>query len=59
MGTACTILHTDDFSVRGILGQIVRGTELERRYLTRRDKFRKTWNNWLRVRRKKTRRAED
>ncbi|KAB2642391.1 MAG: PHP domain-containing protein [Verrucomicrobia bacterium] len=59
VGTACTILHTDDFSVRGILGQIVRGTELERRYLTRRDKFRKTWNNWLRVRRKKTRRAED
>src|SRR4051812_30190887 len=28
IGTAYTILHTDDFSVRGILHQITRGTEL-------------------------------
>lgn len=53
IGTAYTILRTDDFSVRGILNQIVKGTELNERYLTRRDKFRKTWNNWLRLRRKR------
>jgi predicted metal-dependent phosphoesterase TrpH len=54
VGTAHTILHTDDFSVRGILGQIARGTELHQRYLSARDKMRKTWNNWMRLRRKKT-----
>ena len=53
IGTAYTILDTDDFSVRGILGQIAKGTELNQRYLTPRDKFRKTWNNWMRLRRKR------
>lgn len=54
VGTAYTILNTEDFSVRGILGQIAKGTELNQCYLTRRDKLRKTWNNWLRLRRKRT-----
>ncbi len=54
IGTAYTTLNTDDFSVRGILGQIAKGTELNQRYLSSRDKFRKTWNNWLRLRRKKS-----
>jgi hypothetical protein len=53
IGTAYTILPTDDFTARGILSQIVKGTQLSQRYLTRRDKFRKTWNNWLRLRRKR------
>jgi predicted metal-dependent phosphoesterase TrpH len=53
IGTAYTILPTADFSARGILDQIVKGTELNERYLTPRDKFRKTWNNWLRLRRKR------
>lgn len=53
IGTAYTILPTEDFSVRGILRQITQRTELNQRYLTRRDKFRKTWNNWLRLRRKR------
>lgn len=52
VGTAYTIFPTDDFSVRGILAQLAKGIELHQRYLTRRDKFRKTWNNWLRIRRK-------
>ena len=52
IGTAYTILPTDDFSVRGILGQIAKGTELTQRYLSPRDKLRKTLNNWLRIRRK-------
>jgi predicted metal-dependent phosphoesterase TrpH len=53
VGTAYTILHTEDFSVRGILGQIAKGTELNQRYLSPRDALRKTWNNWLRLRRKR------
>ncbi len=53
IGTAYTILHTDDFSVKGILKQITEGTELNQRYLSRKDALRKTWNNWLRLRRKR------
>ena len=57
VGTAYTILNTEDFSVKGILTQIVKGTELNQHYLTPRDSIRKTWNNWLRLRRRKTRLA--
>src|SRR5438105_14377221 len=53
VGTAYTILNTEDFSVKGILTQIVKGTELNQRYLTPRDSIRKTWNNWLRLRKPK------
>ena len=53
IGTACTILPTDDFSVKGILHQVKQGTELNEHYLTRRDKLRKTLNNWMRLRRKR------
>ena len=52
VGVACTIVETDDFSVRGILDALQRGTELEQRYLTTRQTIRKTWNNWFRLRRK-------
>src|SRR5256886_8402733 len=53
VGTAYTILNTDDFSVKGILAQILKSNELNQRYLTPRDSLRKTWNNWLRLRRRK------
>lgn len=53
IGTAYTILHTDDFSVPGILNQVTKGTELAQRYLTTKDALRKTWNNWLRLRKKR------
>lgn len=53
IGTAYTILQTDDFSVKGILGQIVKTTELNQAYLSPKDSLRKTWNNWLRLRRPK------
>lgn len=53
IGTAYTILNTDDFSVRGILDQIKRGTELNQRYLSAKESFKKTWNNILRLRRKR------
>src|ERR1700757_3792550 len=32
VGTAYTILHTDDFSVKGVLNQIVKETELNQQY---------------------------
>jgi predicted metal-dependent phosphoesterase TrpH len=53
VGTAYTILNTSDFSVKGILEQIVKGTELNQRYMTPKDSLRKTWNNWMRLRRRK------
>jgi hypothetical protein len=53
IGTAYTILNTTDFSVKGLLGQITKGTELNQRYLSPKDALRKTWNNWLRLRRKR------
>ena len=53
IGTACTIVPAADFSVKGILRQITEGSELNQRYLSRKDKLRKTWNNWLRLRRKR------
>ena len=53
VGTAYTILNTNDFSVKGILAQILKSNELNQKYLTPRDSMRKTWNNWLRLRRRK------
>jgi len=53
VGTAYTIVNTDDFSVKGILAQIVKSNELNQKYQTPRDSLRKTWNNWLRLRRRR------
>ena len=53
IGTAHTILHTEDFSVRGILHQITQGAELNQRYLKPKDALRKTWNMLLRLRKKR------
>ena len=53
IATAFTIVDTDDFSVGGILSQVKICTELAQRYMTVRDAIRKTWSNWLRLRRKR------
>ena len=53
IGAAFTILDTADFNVRGVLQQIVRPNQLNQTYLAAKDKFRKTWNNWLRLKRKR------
>jgi predicted metal-dependent phosphoesterase TrpH len=53
IGTAYTILDTDDFSAKGVISQIPRQNELRQNYLSMRDNIRKTWNNWLRLRPKK------
>jgi predicted metal-dependent phosphoesterase TrpH len=54
LGTAYTILDTKDFSVKGLLAQILKSNELSQHYLTPRDSVRKTWNNWMRLRRRPT-----
>jgi len=53
LGTAYTILETEDFSVKGVLAQIVKPNELSQHYLTPGDSIRKTWNNWMRLRRRR------
>ena len=53
LGTAYTILDTEDFSVVGILAQICKSNELNQQYLTPRDSVMKTWNNWMRLRRRR------
>jgi PHP-associated len=53
LGTAYTIVQTEDFSVKGMLTQICKSNELNQHYLTPRDSVRKTWNNWMRLRRRK------
>src|SRR3954463_14488768 len=52
LGTAYTIVNTDDFSVKGMLEQIVKSNELSEHYMSPRDSVRKTWNNWMRLRRR-------
>ncbi len=52
LGTAYTILDTEDFTVKGVLAQIVKSNELSQHYLTPGDSIRKTWNNWMRLRRR-------
>jgi predicted metal-dependent phosphoesterase TrpH len=53
VGTAYTILHTDDLSVKGVLAQILKSNDLNQKYMTPRDSMKKTWNNWLRLRKRK------
>ena len=52
LGTAYTILQTEDFSVSGVLAQIVKSNQLSQHYLTPAGTIRKTWNNWMRLRRR-------
>ena len=39
--------------MKGVLAQILKGNELNQRYLTPKDNVRKTWNNWMRLKRRK------
>ncbi len=49
VGTAYTVVATSDFTVAGVLKQLTGKNPLVTNYLTARDNFRKTWNNWLRI----------
>ena len=50
IGTAYTILETEDLTLEGVMRQIVRTNRLVQHPLSPRDKLRKTWNNWMRLR---------
>jgi len=50
IGTAFTILETEDFTLAGVLRQILKPNAFHQQYLSRGSKFRKTWNNWMRLR---------
>jgi predicted metal-dependent phosphoesterase TrpH len=54
IGTAYTILETDNFSVAGVLAQIVKENRLSEQYLTVGGTIRKTWNNLMRLRKRKS-----
>jgi len=50
VGTSYTILETEELTVANVLRQIVQKNRLVQRPLSTRDKIRKTWNNWMRLR---------
>jgi predicted metal-dependent phosphoesterase TrpH len=54
IGTAYTVLETDDLSVAGVLAQIVKENRLSEKYLSVGGTIRKTWNNLLRLRKRKS-----
>ncbi len=51
IGTSHMIFETQDFTVRAILSEIVKGARRHEQLLSFRDKLRKTLNNWFRLRR--------
>jgi predicted metal-dependent phosphoesterase TrpH len=54
IGTACTVLEMEEFSVAQALAAIRRGaTSLEQKYMTKTQALRKTWSNVFRLGRKK------
>ncbi len=54
IGTSHMIFETENFTVRGILDEIVKGSRRHEQLLSFRDKLRKTLNNWFRLRRRRT-----
>lgn len=54
IGTAYTILDAPEFSVKGLLNQIKVGTELNQQYISPKQAFKKTWGNWMRLRKRRT-----
>ncbi len=49
VGASYLKIATTDFSLEGVMRQIVGRNTLITNYLSARDSFRKTWNNWLRL----------
>lgn len=52
VGTAYGTYETVDFSLTGILQAIKQVSELNQTYLTAREAFKKTWSNWIRLKRR-------
>jgi len=54
IGTAYTVLETNNFSVAGVLAQVVKDNPLSEKYLSIGGTIRKTWNNLMRLRKRKS-----
>jgi predicted metal-dependent phosphoesterase TrpH len=54
IGTTHMVVETSDFHVPGILAAVKRGATRHEVLLSTRDKWRKTLNNWFRLRRRRT-----
>jgi predicted metal-dependent phosphoesterase TrpH len=54
IGTSHMVIETDDFTVKGVLRSVVQGAKRHEVLLSFRDKWRKTLNNWFRLRGKRT-----
>jgi predicted metal-dependent phosphoesterase TrpH len=54
IGTSRMEFEMEELSVRGVLSSIVKGGKRHERLLSFRDKWRKTLNNWFRLRGKRT-----
>jgi predicted metal-dependent phosphoesterase TrpH len=54
IGTAYTVLETHNFSVAGVLEQLVKENKLSEQYLSVGGSIRKTWNNLMRLRKRKS-----
>ncbi len=52
IGTAYTIVEPEEVTVKSVLEAIKAHTDLEQRYLTPKEAFKKTWNNMLRFKKK-------
>jgi len=52
IGTAYTIVETEAFNVKSVLEAVKTHTDLEQRYLTPKEAFKKTWNNMLRFKKR-------
>ncbi len=52
LGVAYTMIDVEEFSVAGVLRGITGGTSLQQRYLSPLAAIKKTWSNWMRLRRR-------
>jgi len=58
IGTAYTVLETEELSLESVMRQILLKNRLVMHPLSRVDKLRKTWNNWMRLRWRRNRKRQ-
>jgi len=58
IGTAYTVLETEELTLENVMRQILKKNQLVMHPLSRVDKLRKTWNNWMRLRWRRNRKRQ-
>lgn len=58
IGTAYTVLETEELTLENVMRQILLKNQLVMHPLSRVDKLRKTWNNWMRLRWRRNRKRQ-